>query len=64
LTGELKEIAERQRMFLQGFENTKLGLGHLNEQGHAVVASLLATKICPLEGDEKLVTDLTTPEQR
>jgi hypothetical protein len=62
LTKELQELAERQRMFLHGFRNTKLGFGHLNEQGHEVVAKLLAAKMCPL--DEKLVTDLSEPEQR
>ena len=64
LTKELQEIAERERMFLHGFKNTKLGFGHLNEQGHEVVAKLLATKMCPFDNDDKMVTDLTDPEQR
>jgi hypothetical protein len=46
LTRELQAIAEQRKIYLHGFENTQLGFGHLNEQGHAVVADLLTTKLC------------------
>jgi hypothetical protein len=64
LTRELQEIAERERMYMHGFKNTKLGFGHLNEQGHEAVAKLLATKMGPSKDGVKLVTDLSDPLQR
>jgi hypothetical protein len=48
LTKELQEIAERRGVYMHGFENTRLGFGHLNEQGHRFVAEVLANKLCPL----------------
>jgi hypothetical protein len=46
LTRELQEIAEQRQIYMHGFENTRLGFGHLNAQGHWLVAELLATKLC------------------
>ena len=46
LARELQEFAERQGIYLHGFDNTRLGLGHLNEKGHELVAELLSTKLC------------------
>jgi hypothetical protein len=46
LTRELQEIVERRKIYMHGFENTRLGFGHLNEVGHALIAEVLATKIC------------------
>jgi hypothetical protein len=57
LTRELQEIAERQRIYMHGFKNTRLGFGHLNEQGHRQVAGLLATDLCN-------ATDLGIDERR
>jgi hypothetical protein len=48
LTKELQEIAEQRGAYMHGFENTRLGFGHLNEQGHRFVAEVLANKLCPL----------------
>jgi lysophospholipase L1-like esterase len=46
LTRELQELAEQHGIFLHGFHNTRLGFGHMNEQGHRLVAELLAAKLC------------------
>jgi hypothetical protein len=46
LTRELQDITQRDKIYVHGFENTQLGFGHLNEAGHALVAQVLATKIC------------------
>jgi hypothetical protein len=46
LTKELQVIAEAHGVYMHGFANTQLGLGHLNEDGHRLVAELLATKLC------------------
>ena len=48
LTKELQEIAERREVYMHGFKNTRVGFGHLNEQGHRFVAEVLANKLCPL----------------
>ena len=46
LTRELQEITETQKVYMHGFDNTRLGFGHMNEQGHRLVAELLASKLC------------------
>lgn len=38
--------AERNQVFLHGFENTKLGIGHWNENGHQLAGKLLADNLC------------------
>jgi hypothetical protein len=47
LTKELQEISEQKQIYMHGFNNTRLGIGHLNEQGHRVLAEVLAEKLCP-----------------
>jgi hypothetical protein len=42
----LQAIAERERIFLHGFENTRLGSGHWNENGHRLAAELVAADLC------------------
>jgi hypothetical protein len=46
LTKELQGMAEQRKIYLHGFRNTTLGRGHLNSQGHKLVAELLAAKLC------------------
>ena len=46
LTRELQTITETRKIYMHGFNNTQLGVGHLNEEGHGLVAELLARKLC------------------
>jgi GDSL-like Lipase/Acylhydrolase family len=46
LTKELQQLAERRGLYMHGFENTRIGFGHLNEKGHELVAQILAEKLC------------------
>jgi lysophospholipase L1-like esterase len=46
LAPELQRIAERDKVFLHGFANTRLGSGHWNEAGHSAAAALVADKLC------------------
>jgi len=41
----LGTIAERDRVFLHGFENMQPGFGHWNEQGHRAAAGLIADRL-------------------
>ena len=45
LASELQEYAERNRVYLHGFENN-LGSGHWNKTGHRVAGELMAQKLC------------------
>ena len=38
--------AEANRVYLHGFQNTKLGTGHLNEAGHRLIGETLAAYLC------------------
>jgi hypothetical protein len=51
LAPALLEHAERYRVYLHGFPNLRLGMGHWNAEGHRVAAVRLATHFC---GREKL----------
>jgi hypothetical protein len=46
LAPTLARYAERERVFLHGFENTTPGEGHWNERGHAAAAPLIARWLC------------------
>ena len=41
LAPELRKVAERDHVFLHGFENAELGFGHWNERGHAEAARVV-----------------------
>ena len=43
-----QSYADRDRTYLYGFPNTHLGSGHLNENGHKLVAEALAQHLCPV----------------
>ena len=45
LAGPLLEHASRQQLHLHGFSNTRLGEGHWNADGHAIVAKTLASRL-------------------
>lgn len=42
---DFKELYERDHKLAHGFANTAVGVGHLNEEGHKVIASKLAEVI-------------------
>lgn len=42
----LRDYAVREQAYLNGFANTKLGTGHLNELGHRVVSKLFSERVC------------------
>jgi hypothetical protein len=46
LAPQLQRVAERDKVFLHGFANTRLGSGHWNEAGHSAAAALVADKLC------------------
>lgn len=42
----LQRYAEERQIFLHGFANSGMGIGHWNEQGHAVAGQLIAQRVC------------------
>lgn len=46
LAPELQQYAERNRVFLHGFGNTRLGTGHWNEKGHRLAGEIMAERLC------------------
>ena len=46
LAPEFQAYAERNKVYLHGFENTKLGAGHWNENGHRLAGELLSKNLC------------------
>jgi len=46
LAPAMQSEADKKRVFLHGFENTKPGFGHWNEAGHALAAELMAAELC------------------
>jgi hypothetical protein len=41
-----QSYAEKNRAYLYGFKNTRLGTGHLNENGHRLIGESLARHLC------------------
>jgi lysophospholipase L1-like esterase len=41
-----QSYAERNQVYLHGFKNTRLGTGHLNENGHKLIGEALAKHLC------------------
>jgi len=41
-----QSYAEKNQVYLHGFKNTRLGTGHLNENGHKLVGEALAKHLC------------------
>ena len=46
LTERMQDLSERTGTYLHGFENTALGRGHWNEEGHRVTADILTDDLC------------------
>ncbi len=46
LAPALREYAERHRVRLHGFPNTRMGTGHWNERGHRVAGQLIGRWLC------------------
>ena len=46
LAPKLAEHAQRNGVFLHGFENYVMGFGHWNENGHRLAGHLIAEKFC------------------
>lgn len=55
LAERMQSFAVKNSVFLHGFENTTLGEGHWNRDGHALAGRYIATDVCQflLENDEK-----------
>lgn len=51
LAPRLGDYAETNAVFLHGFDNTVLGLGHWNAQGHAAAGALIAEELCASLGE-------------
>lgn len=43
---DFQRFADQKKIYLHGFPNTKLGVGHWNEIGHDLAAKLIARRIC------------------
>ena len=41
-----QKYADEHRVFLHGFDNGQLGLGHWNEKGHALAGEVVAQRLC------------------
>jgi hypothetical protein len=48
LAPPMQAYADEHHVFLAGFKNTKLGVGHWNAAGHRLAGELIAQKICEM----------------
>jgi hypothetical protein len=46
LAKPMQEYADKNQIFLHGFENTRMGVGHWNKQGHQLAGKLITEKLC------------------
>ncbi len=46
LAYEMQRLAEAGRVYFNGFENTRMGTGHWNENGHRAAAEIIARTLC------------------
>ena len=46
LAYDMQRHADARRVYLHGFKNVALGVGHWNEEGHRMAAELLAARLC------------------
>lgn len=46
LAAALRPLVEEEKLYLYGFPNTKLGIGHWNENGHRAVGEVVGQKLC------------------
>ncbi len=45
----LQAYADKNKAFIHGFNNTKIGSGHWNNLGHQVAGEIISNKICSLQ---------------
>ena len=45
----LQAYADKNKVFIHGFNNTKIGSGHWNNLGHQVAGEIISNKICSLQ---------------
>jgi len=50
LAPPLQTVAEQHQIFLHGFTNTQMGIGHWNAEGHRLAGQLLAQTLCAQVG--------------
>ncbi len=48
LAAPMQAYADEHQVFLAGFKDTKLGVGHWNAEGHRLAGELIAEKICAM----------------
>jgi len=46
LSYEMQRLAESGRTYFHGFPNTRMGIGHWNENGHRAAAGIIAAHLC------------------
>jgi hypothetical protein len=46
LAKPMQEYADKNQVFLHGFDNTRMGVGHWNKQGHQLAGKLITEKLC------------------
>lgn len=51
---DLEQIAQRDNIYVHGFDNAEPGFGHWNENGHAWGARLIAPAVCQAFADRAL----------
>ncbi len=48
LAPEFLKVAEKDQIYFHGFENTEMGGGHWNSDGHKLAGELISTELCTL----------------
>jgi hypothetical protein len=46
LAKPMQEYADKNQVYLHGFDNTRMGVGHWNKQGHQLGGKLISEKLC------------------
>jgi hypothetical protein len=46
LAPEMQKVSQAEKRYLHGFDKSRPGLGHWNEQGHRVAAEITAQRLC------------------
>lgn len=52
LAQSFQTYADRHRVFLHGFKNTAMGIGHWNESGHELAGKIIADHLCQENKDK------------
>ena len=46
LAKPMQEYADKNQVYLHGFDNTRMGVGHWNKEGHQLAGKLITEKLC------------------